>query len=215
MRADSASIVYVDYDGTITDQDTFDVLAREHISPELWHQIEQRLHGGTMALREVLSLQVGFLKLSLDDADALLAAQVRFDPTFAVFVKECAARGVALAILSSGAGSLIARALGRHGLSAVPLFASDVAIETTGWVMRHRDASANGHDKEAAVRAAKASGARVVYVGDGVTDYDAALAADVRFAKRGRMLERFLSERQVSFTAFDTFAQIQAALFPV
>ena len=213
MPITSDYVVYVDYDGTITDQDTFYALARDGGGPLRWRQLEESLAAGQMELREVLSAQARAMRLSLDEADALLAQSVKFDSTFSAFVAACEQRGVVLAILSSGVAPLIGRALGRQGLSRVQILASEVVVEPTGWIFQHRDASANGHDKAAAVRAAQAAGKRVVFVGDGLSDYAAAQAADRCFAKRGRALERFLGERGVQFTPFDTFAQIQTALF--
>jgi 2,3-diketo-5-methylthio-1-phosphopentane phosphatase len=207
-------LVYVDYDGTITDQDTFYTLAYDTAGKAAWQDIEDRLQSGALALRDVLTVQARMLRISLDDADAILAQRLQFDPTFAAFVGACEANDVALAILSSGVKPLIARALSRQGLGRVPVLASEVVVEPDGWVMQHRDDSANGHDKAAAVRAAQAAGQQVVYVGDGFSDYAAALLADVRFAKRGRSLQPYLLKRQVPFTAFDTFAEIEKVLFP-
>jgi 2-hydroxy-3-keto-5-methylthiopentenyl-1-phosphate phosphatase len=209
----SDHVIYVDYDGTITDRDTFYALARDQAQVDQWRQLEEGLQAGTMQLRELLNAQARAMRISLDEADALLAQRVNFDSTFGAFVGACEQRGVALTIISSGVAPLIDRALGRQGLGRVKILASEVVIEPTGWVFRHRDDSANGHDKAAAVRAAQARGKRVVFIGDGLSDYAAAVAADRRFAKRGRALERFLGERGVQFTAFDTFAQIHQALF--
>lgn len=213
MPITSDYVVYVDYDGTITDVDTFYALAGDSGGPLRWKELEESLAAGRIELREVLSAQARAMRLSLDEADALLAQSVKFDASFSAFVAACEQQGVALAILSSGVAPLIGRALRRKGLERVPILASEVVIEPTGWIFQHRDASANGHDKAAAVRAAQAAGKRVVFVGDGLSDYAAALAADRCFAKRGRALQRFLGERGVQFTAFDTFAQIQTALF--
>lgn len=214
MFSAGSFVVYVDYDGTITDQDTFAALARDHVDPARWQQLEDDLERGVITLREVLSIQASAMRITLDEADAILAQRVAFDGSFGSFVAACERAGAALAVVSSGVTALIARAMQRHGLSRVQLLASDVSAASHGWEFRHRDESANGHDKAATVRRAQAAGQRVVFVGDGISDYAAALAADVRFAKRGRALERFLGERQIPFTGFDTFSQVEAALFP-
>lgn len=203
----------MDYDGTITDVDTFDVLVRECAGPRQWASLERCLSEGSRTLREVLGAQARYVRMTLDEADELLAARTHFDPAFASFAQRCAQEGVPLTIVSSGIGPLIERALARHGLAGIPVFANDVEPRKTGWRMRFRDASENGHDKAAAIRAAKESYDEVVFAGDGHSDFDAALAADVRFAKRGRALERFLQSKGVSYAPFDSFAQIERALF--
>ncbi len=214
MPPASGLVVYVDYDGTITDQDTFAVLARDLVPPARWQQLEDQLAEGSLALREMLSIHASYMRISIAEADAILTQRVAFDASFSDFVAECERHMIPVAVLSSGVAALIACAMGRNGLARVELLASDVAIEPQGWVFRHRDESANGHDKAATVRRAQAAGHKVVFIGDGVSDYAAALAADLRFAKRGRPLEGFLRERQIPFTAFTTFTQVQAALFP-
>ena len=71
-----------------------------------------------------------------------------------------------------------------------------------------------GHDKAARVRAAREAGARTVYVGDGISDFEGALEADRRFAKKDRALDRYCRERGIACTPFASFDEIREALFP-
>lgn len=207
--------MFVDYDGTITDVDAFDVFVRHFAGEEPWRAIEERLKRKEITLREALAREASFVTASLDEADAVLQRAVRFDPTFAPFVAGCEARGIAVTIVSSGLEPLIARALARHGLTRVPLIANPVTIGPDGWRIDFRDDSDNGTDKAGLIREASARGLTTVFVGDGNSDYDAALAADRRFAKRGRRLERFLTRRAVPFETFSNFAEVGAALYGV
>ncbi|MGZ3496983.1 MAG: HAD-IB family phosphatase [Vulcanimicrobiaceae bacterium] len=205
--------VFVDYDGTITDLDTFDVLVQSAAGPQEWARLESALHGGHMTLRNVLSAQAQFVRVSLDEADAMLARTTHFDPTFVHFVKRCEREDVPLTILSSGVQPLIERALERHGLQHVSVLANTVTPSRDGWTMHFRDGSDNGHNKAAAVRAATSAGAATIFAGDGHSDFEAALEADRRFAKRGRALERYLKKNGVEFTPFSSFAEVERALF--
>jgi 2,3-diketo-5-methylthio-1-phosphopentane phosphatase len=200
--------VFVDYDGTITDLDTFDVLVRTYAGAHLWHDLEERLEAGTMTLRDVLSAQAAAIHVSLDEADALLARETHFDPAFAPFVRACEERGIDLTVVSSGVAPLIERAFARNGLSHVRILANGVDPDPSGWKFHFRDASDNGHDKAAAVRIARDAGFETIYAGDGPSDYEAAIVADRRFAKVGRGLERYLRERGIAFTPFESFAQV-------
>jgi len=166
-----------------------------------------------LTLREVLAAQARFVTLSLDEADAYLAQRTRFDPAFKPFVETAEAHGATVTILSSGVAPLIERALVRNGVAHVRALANDIRVSPFGWEMLFRDESDNGHDKRADVVAAAAAGASTVYIGDGFSDYDAALAADRRFAKRGRALETYLRSRNVAFTPFTHFNEVQEALF--
>ena len=206
MSSDRA--VFVDFDGTITDFDTFDVLVRACAGPHEWDELEQRLHAGTMTLRDVLARQAAHIHLSIDDADALLRDSTRFDPGFARFIERCEAEGVPVTVLSSGVLPLIQRAFARNGLERVTILANEVDASPNGWRFRFRDASDNGHDKAAAVRAARDAGVHTVFIGDGHSDFTAAIAADERYAKRGRALEAHLRERAIAFTPFLHFDEI-------
>lgn len=189
------------------------MLVRSSAPASAWERFDAHLYAGTMSLRDVLTAQAACIRYNMDEADAILMRSTRFDPTFAPFAIRCGQNGVALAVLSSGVEPLIRRAFERNGLSGVPVFANDVDPSPHGWTFRFRDSSGNGHDKAAAVRAARAKGLTTVFVGDGHSDFDAARAADWRFAKRGRDLEGYLRKNGVEYTPFDRFSEVESALF--
>jgi HAD superfamily phosphoserine phosphatase-like hydrolase len=205
--------IFVDYDGTITDVDTFDVLVRLAAGDETWHEFERELRAGRMTLRDALAREAACVRLSRLDALALLESRARIDPTFPAFVRLAHDRGAWIGVVSAGIRSIIGPALERIGVD-VPLFANDVDFDAGGWRMTFIDESELGHDKAARVRAAAAAGARTVYVGDGISDFAGALAADVRFAKKGRALEQYCRERGVACTSFSSFDEISDALWP-
>jgi len=211
-NGDRRVAVFVDYDGTITNRDTFDLLVQRAAGNQVWANLEGRLQGRTMTLRDVLAAQASLIRCTLDEADELIARESIFDPAFADFVRACEAARVPLTILSSGVAPLIERALARNGLAQVAFRANDIEVRPDGWRMRFRDDSDNGHDKAAAVREANADGFRTVYIGDGFSDFAAALEADVRFVKRGRSLEEHLRGSKVPFTAFSSFAELLPSL---
>jgi HAD superfamily phosphoserine phosphatase-like hydrolase len=204
--------IFVDYDGTITDVDTFDVLVRSAAGDEVWHELERELRAGRITLREALAREAATVRLSWPEALALLESRARIDPTFAAFVHRAHAHGDWVGVVSAGIRSIIGPALERAGVD-VPVFANDVDFDTAGWGMTFIDDSVLGHDKAARVRAAATAGARTVYVGDGISDFEGALAAGVRFAKKGRALEQYCRERGVECTSFSSFDEIAALLW--
>lgn len=185
---------------------------RAYAGAHVWDEFERKLAAGAMTLRDVLAAQASHVRVPLDEADAMLASRTHFDPTFASFVECCRIHGYDLTVLSSGVQPLIERAFARNGLSHVPVLANGIDASSEGWRFRFRDDSDNGHDKAAAVRAARERGARTVYIGDGPSDFEAAVTADRRFAKRGRGLERYLTEQAVEFFSFRHFMEIEALI---
>ncbi len=188
------------------------MLVRTYAGDGLWEELEEKLIARAMTLREVLCAQAAHIDVPLDEADALLASRTRFDPSFASFVRFCERRGYELIVLSSGVQPLIDRAFERNGLARVRVLANDIAVSERGWRFRFRDDSDNGHDKAAAVRAANGAGKSTIYVGDGPSDFEAAITAHERYAKAGRGLERYLTEQAIPFTPFTQFAEIEAAI---
>jgi len=188
------------------------VLVRSVAGDDTWRSFEDELASGTITLRDVLAREAAMIRMSRADALAFLERHATVDPAFASFVRAARLHGAEVCVVSSGLGPIIAPALDRAGVDVI-VYANDVAFEPDGWQMTFLDESDNGHDKAARVRAARANGARTVYVGDGVSDFEAALAADVRFAKKNRALERYARERGIACTSFGSFDEIERALF--
>ena len=209
---ETAWAIFVDFDGTITDLDTFDVLVRYFAGPEAWHDTERGLDDGTVSLRDVLSLQASYVRGSLDDVAAILRREIAVDPTFSPFVRAMRARGSDVTILSSGLEPIVRGRLADIGLADLDVIANDVDPDPTGWRIRFRDPVDNGTDKAAVLRAASARGVATIFIGDGRSDYGAALVANRCFAKRGLPLERYLRSKGKSYEAFASFAEIERSL---
>lgn len=206
-------IVFVDFDGTITDVDTFDALVRDAVGDEIWDTIDAELMAGHLTLRDVLALQASHISKSQAEALAFVEATANIDPAFKPFVRAAVTHGAEVRVVSSGVAPIIRASLARAGVD-VPVFANDVDFAPTGWTLDFIDDSANGHDKAAAVRRAREAGLQTVYIGDGVSDFTAVHEAHRCFAKAGRALETYCRERGIPCTTFRSFAEIQAALFP-
>jgi 2,3-diketo-5-methylthio-1-phosphopentane phosphatase len=205
--------VFVDFDGTITDVDTFDVLVRAVAGDAAWEAIDGPLAAGEITLREALTRQAAAVRLSRAQTLAFVESHARVDPAFKPFVAAVRAHGGSIRVVSSGIATVIHDALERAGVD-VDVLANDVDFAETGWTMSFVDPSANGHDKAAHVRAARARGSRTVYAGDGISDFAAALEADVRFAKAGRALEAYCRARGVACASFSSFREVEERLFP-
>jgi HAD superfamily phosphoserine phosphatase-like hydrolase len=188
------------------------VLVRRFRGDAFWNSIDERLRSGELTLREALEEEAASVPVSFDEAAALLEREVRFDPTFPAFADACEARGMSLTIVSSGIEAIIRRRLVQHGVDRLDVVAG--ALDTSGphWTIRFRGDSPNGTDKARLVRDARERGERTLFAGDGRSDFEAALAADRVYAKRGSRLAAFLNERDVAFVPFERFADITERL---
>jgi HAD superfamily phosphoserine phosphatase-like hydrolase len=204
--------VFVDFDGTITDIDTFDALVRAAAGDDAWDAIDEPLLAGRITLREALVRQAALVRLSRSEALVFLESHARVDPAFGAFVDAVRAHGGTIRVVSSGIATVIHDALARAGVE-VDVLANDADFAPGGWTLTFVDASDNGHDKAAHVRAAKAAGRETIFVGDGISDFAAAAVADRRFAKAGRALEAYCRERAIPCASFTSFDEVRAALF--
>jgi 2,3-diketo-5-methylthio-1-phosphopentane phosphatase len=205
--------VFVDFDGTITDVDTFDALVRAVAGDAAWNAIDGPLLAGEITLREALARQAAALRLSRAETLAFMVTHAHVDPAFGPFVDAVRAHGGVIRVVSSGIATVIHDALQRSNVD-VEVIANDVDFAPSGWTMTFVDPSDNGHDKAAHVRTAQARGAHTVYIGDGISDFAAAVVADERFAKAGRALEAYCRERAIPCISFTSFDEIRVRLFP-
>ena len=142
--------VFVDFDGTITDVDTFDVLVRAVAGDSAWNAIDGPLLAGEITLREALVRQAAALRLTRAETLAFVEAHAHVDPEFGPFVDAVEHHGGKVLVVSSGISTVIHDALKRAGVE-VDVLANDVDFSPKGWNMSFVDASDNGHNKAAHV----------------------------------------------------------------
>src|ERR1700760_302380 len=117
--------VFVDFDGTITDVDTFDALVRAVAGDAAWDAIDVSLVAGEITLREALERQAALVGLTRAETLAFLETHATVDPAFGPFVAAVRAHGGSIRVVSSGIATVIHDALGRAGVD-VEVIANDV-----------------------------------------------------------------------------------------
>jgi 2-hydroxy-3-keto-5-methylthiopentenyl-1-phosphate phosphatase len=204
--------VFSDFDGTISQPDTLSVItARLGDGAETYRANTRLLMEGGATLREVLEREMAAIRVPFAEAAALLRATVTVDPGFVPFARWCRERGIALTVLSAGFHEIIDLFLSPAELPEVEVLAN--RFEPGTWRCIFRDETPHGHDKARAVLAARKAGGRTVYVGDGVSDHEAAAAADLVFAK-GRLVE-FCGTRGIRHHTYESFDDVMADMHAV
>lgn len=205
--------VFCDFNGTITDGDMLHTLLLASTKdnealPETCNANE------CLTLRERIALQASKITCTLEEAKSILERSLHLDKTFIDFSKICKKRSVELVVLSSGVQELILWYLSRHGLEAIPVIANSGEFDPRGWRISFRDGSPSGNAKVRYVDAARRVGKRTVVIGDDESDFEAAIAADRRFAKKHGKLERYLRERGLVYRSFTLFSEIVEEAVP-
>jgi 2-hydroxy-3-keto-5-methylthiopentenyl-1-phosphate phosphatase len=200
--------IVIDFDGTITEDDLLDEIARLFGDPAVYQEVEDGLDAGTMSLREVITREFAPVTASLDEVMAWVLDRVRIRPGFADFVRTAQRGRWSVHVVSSGFEELIAPVLEREGVD-VELHANRVDARPEGWIVDWRYPDGCDECHESCKRSLLPPG-YVIYIGDGYSDRCAALASDRVFATRG--LARYLADRGSPFEPFEDFRSISRSL---
>jgi 2-hydroxy-3-keto-5-methylthiopentenyl-1-phosphate phosphatase len=167
----------LDWDGTVTERDTLDLVLSEFGDAEVYERAETELDAGRMTLNAVISAEFATVTAPLDEVVAHVVEHARVRHGFADL-----ARARHPLVVSSGFHELIEPVLEREGvLGAVELRANRVDARPDGWRVHFRVAESCEVCGEPCKRGDLPAG-ELVYAGDGHSDYCAALAADRVYA---------------------------------
>jgi 2-hydroxy-3-keto-5-methylthiopentenyl-1-phosphate phosphatase len=199
----------LDYDGTITEFDTLDEIAQRFGDLAVYEEVDEGLDQGRLTLREVITREFAPVRLPLEAVVAWLLENVRIRRGIAELVAFAREQGWSVLVFSSGFHELIEPVLAREGLD-LELRANRVDPNPAGWRVLWRDETVCPVCGEECKRRGLPAGDEIVYVGDGISDRCAALAADRVFATHG--LARYLDEQGIQYEPFDDFLDVVAAL---
>ena len=195
----------LDWDGTVTERDTLDLVLERVRRRRGLRAAEAELEAGRMTLNEVIAAEFATVTAPLDEVVAHVVEHARVRPGFAEL-----ARARHPLVVSSGFHELIEPVLEREGvLDAVELRANRVDARPDGWRVHFRVAETCEVCGEPCKRADLPAG-EVVYAGDGHSDYCASLAAARVFATGG--LARWLESRGVAFAPLTDFYKLAGEL---
>jgi 2,3-diketo-5-methylthio-1-phosphopentane phosphatase len=206
--------VICDFDGTVTLQDTTDVVLERLARPE-WRELEEAWLGNQISAAECMRRQIALIEASPEELHEVLD-QAPLDPGFLDFVAWCDARSIPLAIVSDGVDGFVFRILARHRLERLPVIANRLRVGQS-WTLeqpwaREGCAAGSGVCKCHAAKLQKPARARrpMVFVGDGRSDFCVSARADILFAKGA--LAEYAQSRAQPFHPFETFHDVRTVL---
>lgn len=208
---ESGRSLVLDYDGTITEHDMLDEIARRFGDPEVYRVLDELIDAGRLTLRELITREYEPVRAPLDEVLDWVLANVRVRPGFRELVALARAGGWRVVVLSSGFEELIRPVLASLDVD-VELKANRVEPDPAGWRVHWRDEAVCPVCGQACKRASLPAGGEIVYIGDGYSDRCAALASDRVFATGG--LAGYLDEQGVSYEPFGDFFDVAAHLAP-
>lgn len=206
-EGDVSRHILCDFDGTIVPDDVTDGLLERFALPE-WRVLEEEWRAGRIGSRACMSGQVALLRVAPAELDRYLD-QVDIDPDFPLFVNHAHRLGWSLAVVSDGLDYAIRRILNRHGLGHLPVFANHLELldgdcYRLAFPHAHPECrSLSGTCKCRIAHRSGAAGSMRVLIGDGASDFCAAAAVPMVWAKA--KLLRHCRERGLPHRAFSCF----------
>ena len=213
------AILFLDFDGTITRRDAVDAILEAYADPE-WLTFESEWREGRMGSRDCLRAQMGLVRASRQQLDALLD-EIEVDEGLIALLEMCATQNVPAHIISDGFDYCIRRILSRASrrvhalLRGARVCAS--RLEARGQLWRtsfpfFQPTCAHGCAtcKPAVMRLLNPTNAPALFVGDGLSDRYAVDSADLVFAKNG--LARYCNENGIEHTSFTNLNDVAAHL---
>ena len=210
-------VVVSDFDGTITLEDTNNLLFLICGNAEN-EKIEADYYAGAVSNREGMARHFEVMPLTLDGYYAFLDAEIHIDPGFDAFLEELRRQEIPFFIVSAGFRQGILRILGEERVRGVEILANDLLGEPYLKPRFTMDPACEkpigpcGNCKRACLAAIREKTKRkIVYIGDGLTDRCAIEGADLLFAKDA--LADYCRAYDVAYVPFESFADVRDYLW--
>ncbi len=205
--APDGTVLFFDFDNTITDGDVLDKIIERFSVTERWREWESAWRQAEITTAQCLYLQIGDLKVS--ERELLrFVEDVRIDPYFPAIVEKCAAMRIPLLVVSDNFGLIVREILRRHSLGDVTVFANELVFDgdRPTAVFPHKSAQCVRCAHCKAIHFASFPAHRKVFVGDGLSDICPATSADLVFAKDA--LAAYLANVGISFAPLNTLEDV-------
>jgi len=205
-------IIQCDFDGTII-RNNLSVLIREHFAPQVWRAIETDYLDGRITVEESNRRQFALIKEPKERLQGFVRSHIDVRQGFPEFAADCGAKGNHLVIVSSGLDFYIEAVLNELGMSGIEMYCGKTEFTEKGIMVSYHDHDGNNIRcgfKINYLNWLKQRGETIIYIGDGLSDLEAAHNADYVFATGH--LATLLKGEQTPWSHFDSFFDIRNSL---
>ncbi len=206
--------VFVDFDETITQQDVGNAFFREFGGPSCEGIVEE-YRNEKISAHECFRREVAAIGTVSLQSVAFFRDQP-IDESFKALVEFCRTHQIDLHIVSDGLDFYIREILSAHGLSSVPFFANELALEETavdgectltiGFPYSDEECPRCACCKRNIMLTHAGDDDTIVFVGKGYSDRCPARYADIVFAKDE--LQTFCQRENISYFPYTSLADV-------
>jgi 2-hydroxy-3-keto-5-methylthiopentenyl-1-phosphate phosphatase len=207
--------IFCDFDGTISTTDIgsnlFDRFGDRN------EEDERRLMAGELTIRDYWHKLAAGLRapMTLEQLDDYLRS-IPIDEGFTELVAFAREEEIPFTVASDGLDLYIERYLALHGASGVDLWCNHAELDEAGWMTISFPHAAEGCDcfcaacKRNVVLVGAHPEERIVYIGDGISDFCPAEHADIIFAKE--QLAAYCNAHRLPHYPFKTLSDVARQL---
>jgi 2-hydroxy-3-keto-5-methylthiopentenyl-1-phosphate phosphatase len=209
-------VIFSDFDGTITTVDTAELVLVNFAEGDWWIHNNQ-LKQGEITLEECMERQYGSIKASEEEILSELEMYVQLRPYFIELVNLCHHGDIPFIVVSAGLDFVIRHFLNLHGVMdkvqvcAAETFFNGKRFRLTLPRMKYKKSM---DFKDDLVRYQKELGRKVIYIGDGLSDYQAVKIADQVFAIENSSLSKRCDNEGIEHTKVKDFKPLLNEVAP-
>lgn len=212
VQAPRQRIVFCDFDGTITQQDTFIDVANRLV-PEVWGPLQEQMFAFEMTLHEAVSRMVAAIASQHYPGIIAGAKSYPLRPGFGEFVRFLKGEAIPLVVVSGGLQDVVESALEEHRSGITNIHAAQIDDSA-----EHLRIHCEFESQTEIVAKAKVMEQYIpengtldaVLIGDSLTDLELALQVPLVFARD--RLAQYLRERDRAYIPWEDFSDVQAYL---
>ncbi|CAH6720367.1 polyol phosphate phosphatase Pyp1p [[Candida] jaroonii] len=233
------AIVFTDWDGTVTLQDSNDYLTENlGFGYPKRKAINDEILDGSKSFRDGFQEMLDSIKQPFPECIDYLLKHVQLDPGFRKCYDYCVSKKIPIIIISSGMKPIIYNLLkhlvGEDAAENIEIYSNEVEYFEKAndlgktWDIVYKDDSDFGHNKSLSIKEYLVSKnldktnfeahykdskyPTLFYCGDGVSDLSAAKETDLLFAKHGKDLIIYCNRENIPYTEFNNFDDILSKL---
>ena len=202
-------IIQCDFDGTII-SNNLSVLLREKYARGDWQRIDSDYLHGHLTVEQSNQLQFSLIKEPKEKLQEFVRQHIEVKPGFVEFVRYCQESAIPFVIVSSGLDFYIEPVLAEIGMPDLELHCGRTSFSRDGIDVSYYAPEGNIINqgfKKRCLTWLKKRGTNIIYLGDGLSDLEAARQADHVFAT-AHLLD-LLDTQSVACSAFSDFYDLQ------
>ena len=206
-------IVLCDFDGTISVKDVTDTLL-SYFGQDGCDELEELWVNGKIGSQECMSKQIALMDASLEEVNQVLS-KIEIDPMFKSFLDYTEKNNIPVHVVSDGLDYSIQFILKHHGIEHLPIFANRLLHDNArSWRLEFPYANKDcikqsGNCKCNHVKQQQFF-PKILYVGDGTSDYCVSHHVDFVFAKD--KLVNYCKKNKIAHCAINSFTDVTKAL---